>query len=443
VLAPLLDATDALVVGRFGSVVDLAALSPSMAASDMLWLLFTFLSATTANLLAKARGRRDQAGARDILSDACCLAVCSGLAVGVLVLVNCGAVLSALISPTALAVTAGPAGAYIRVRALFFPVQMLQLVLSAACFSALQDTVTPLRASLLGGLTNLVVDLALIAGCGLGCMGAAIGTVSGHFVAVAVLARALRRTCAFHEAEEECPTDSLPLLSSPTTWLCSLRPARMLPLLTLAAPFLSFQLMKVLLMTFETRMGSAFGPASLAAHQIAYSLWRFLITLCDPIMQAAQALIPVHFTAGTAEGYSRARELGRAILLLAVTLGVASGGLALVFSATLPTLFTTNLAVAKQAAELALPTAVSVISLSVWHCNEGLMLATGRARLLSALYLWNVVYFTTGSGIVLSRGMTLFHSWSVFASMHFIFAVLVSIVLRLPGGLFFSPLRKR
>lgn len=437
-LAPLLDATDALVVGRFGSTVDLAALSPSMAASDMIWLLFTFLSATTANMLARARGRGDFASARNMLSDACCLAVCCGVVVGSLVAANCGSVLKLLISPAALAATAGPAAAYIYVRAFFFPVQLLQLVLSAACFSALQDTVTPLRASALGGLANLVIDLVLIAGCGLGCVGAAIGTVSGQLVAVALLVRALRRNHGFGTSSEASHSkEALSLLASPRTWLQSLRAERMKPLLAFAAPFLTFQLMKVLLMTFETRMGSAFGPTSLAAHQVTYSMWRFLITLCDPIMQAAQALVPVHYATGTAAGRLRARELGQATLVVAVALGLLSGVLGLAFSAWLPPIFTPDATVVKEATGLALPMAASVVALSVWHCNEGLMLATGRARLLAGLYTWNVLYFTTGSHVVLSNGLKLFHSWVVFASMHAIFALMISVVLRLPGGLFF------
>jgi len=359
--------------------------------------------------------------------------------VGSLVFANYTSVLQLLISPAALAATAAPAAAYIKFRAVFFPVQMLQLVLSAACFSGLQDTMTPLRASALGGLTNLIMDLVLIAGCGLGCVGAAAGTVSGQVVAVLVLARALRRSRSFDRGEAGQPAEAPPLLSSPATWLRSLQRDRMMPLLAFAAPFLSFQLMKVLLMTYETRMGSAFGPTSLAAHQIQFTLWRFLITLCFPIMEAAQALVPVHFAAGTDAGRARARELGKATLIVAVSLGLLSGLLGLGFSAWLPPFFTTDLAVARQATALALPSAVSVVALSVWHCNEGLMLATGRARLLAGLYVWNVLYFTTGSRFVLGNGLALFHSWVVFASMHVIFTLLVSVVLRLPGGLFFKP----
>jgi len=437
-LAPMLDATDAAVVGRFGSVVDLAALSPAMAACDMTWLLFMFLSATTAKKMALARGSQDYASARNTLADMCCLAVCCGLAISGFMLLNCHRVLGALVSPTALSAIAAPAAAYIGIRALAFPVQMLQLVLSAACFSALQDTVTPLRATAAGGLVNLVLDLVLIAGLGLGTVGAATATVSGQLVAIALLARALRSNQGFQAAGRHSAgaAGAPPLLSSPAAWLQSLRPARMLPLIVFAAPFMSFQVMQVVLMSFETRMGSAFGAMSLAAHQITYSIWRPLISLGDPIMQAALSLVPAQLAKGSTEGRDRAKGLAQAILLVAAGLGVASGLLGLLLCKCLPSMFTANAAVAAEAAGLAVPMMLSVMALSIWHCNQGLMLATGRARLLAVLYTWNVFYFVTGSSVVLACNLALYHSWSVFASMHAIFALIVSVVLRLPKGIF-------
>mmetsp|Transcript_23493 Transcript_23493/g.58456 ORF Transcript_23493/g.58456 Transcript_23493/m.58456 type:complete len:591 (-) Transcript_23493:107-1879(-) len=438
-LAPMLDTTDAAVIGRFGSVVDLAALSPAMAACDMTGLLFTFLAAVTAKKMALARGSNDYALARATLADICCLAVCCGLAISAFMLLNCHGVLGALVSPTALAAIAGPAAAYIGVRAMAFPVQMLQLVLSAACASALQDTVTPLRATAVGGLVNLALDVILIAGFGWGTVGAATATVSGQVIAVALLVRALRINRGFNAAGKDSKNaieETEPLLPSPVAWLRSLRPARMLPLIRFAAPFMSFQMMQVLLMSFETRMGSAFGALSLAAHQITYSIWRPLICLGDPIMQAALSLVPTHLARGGASGRAGARRLAQAILVVAAGLGLSTGVLGFALGKALPTLFTADLAVAKEAAGLALPMMLSVMGLSIWHCNQGLMLATGRAKLLAVLYAWNVFYFVSGSTFVLTRGLQLYHSWYVFATMHIIFSLIISVVLRLPGGVF-------
>lgn len=439
-LAPMLDATDAAVVGRFASVAELAALSPSMATCDMTWLMFMFLSAATAKKMALARGRQDYASARQTLADMCCLAVCCGLAISAFMLTSSHRVLGALVSPAALATIFAPAAAYIGIRALAFPVQMLQLVLSAACFSALQDTVTPLLATAAGGAVNLALDLILIAGCGLGTVGAATATVSGQIVAVTLLARALRCNRGFQAAGQSPKDDeamaSPPLLASPIVWWQSMRPERMLPLIRFAAPFMSFQVMQVVLMSFETRMGSAFGALSLAAHQITYSIWRPLISLGDPIMQAALSFVPAQLAAGGIAGRERARRFAQAILIVAIGLGVASGGLGLVLGWCLPPLFTANAAVAKEAVHLAVPMMASILALSVWHCNQGLMLATGRAKLLAMLYTWNVFYFVAASSAVLSFKLTLYHSWAVWASMHAIFSLIVSVVLRLPGGVF-------
>lgn len=434
-LAPMMDATAAAVTGRFGSVMDLAALSPAIASCDMVGLLFLFLSATTANRLSMARGRQDYKSARDFLADSCCLAICCGLAASLLMLLNSHSVLRMLISPAALAHTLAPAAAYIHIRAFAYPVQMLQLVLSAACFSALQDTVTPLRATAAGGIVSLVLDLVLIAGFGLGTTGAAMATACGQLVAVALLVRKLRNNRGFGTSEDgTSATEALPLLTSPRKWLHSLNPARMFPLIAFAAPFLSFQLMQVMLMSFETRMGSEFGAMSLAAHQITYSIWRPLISLGDPIMQAALAFVPAHLIEGSIAGRVRARSLARAILVVAAGIGVVSGAVGYALCAHLPFIFTAHTAVAKEAAGLALPMVASVATLSIWHCNQGLMLATGRARLLAALYSWNVFYFVAGSCFVLRSGLTLFHSWWVWASMHAIFSLIISVVLRMRGG---------
>jgi len=197
-----------------------------------------------------------------------------------------------------------------------------------------------------------------------------------------------------------------------------------------------FAFMQVLLMSFEVRMGSAFGALSLAAHQIVYSIWRPIICLGNPIMEAALSLIPAEKAKGGAAVHDRVRDLAQAILLVAAGLGMTSAVLGFVLTKTVPFIFTPNVAVAKQAAGLALPNVLSILGLAIWHSNQGMMLATGRARLLALLYIWNVIYFLTGSSIVLACKLTLFHSWCVFGSMHVVFALIVNIVLRLPNGVF-------
>jgi len=440
-LAPLLDATDAAVIGRFGSVLDLAALSPAMASCDIICLCFLFLSAATSQKMAVARGSQQYASARTTLAELCCFAICCGLAVSCFMLWNYHRVLGVLVNPETLAAVAAPAAAYMRIRAVAFPVQLLQLVLSAACFGALRDTVTPFRATALGGAVNLMLDIILIAGLGLGTVGAATATAAGQLVAVLLLTHALRSNRRFDPARKaesfRKTSDELPLLTSPLGWLRSLRPARMLPLIAFAAPFMFFQFMQVVLMTFETRMGSAFGAMSLAAHQITYSMWRPLISLGNPIMDAGLSLLPAEKAMGGAAGRDRVRGLAQAIFLVAVGLSIATGALGFVLCRYMPIMFTANVAVAKEAASLALPASLSILALAFWYCNQGLMLATGRARFLALLYVWNIIYFVAGSSIVVACRLALYHSWCVFASMHVIFALIVSVVLRLPNGVFY------
>jgi len=209
-----------------------------------------------------------------------------------------------------------------------------------------------------------------------------------------------------------------------------------LPVIKVAAPMMFFAVMQVVLMSFEVRMGSAFGAMSLAAHQIAYSIWRPIICLGNPIMEAGLSLLPAEKAKGGAAVRDRVRGLAQAILLVAFGLGTASSVLGYAMCRFVPFIFTPNVAVAKEAAGLAWPTVLSIFGLAIWHSNQGMMLATGRGRLLALLYAWNVIYFVTGSSIVLAFNLTLFHSWCVFGSMHAVFAMIVNVVLRLPNGVF-------
>lgn len=434
-LGPLLGATDAAVIGRFGSLADLAALSPATCAIDIVGLLLSFLPAATVTKLAGARGRADFAAARSMLSDSCCLAVCVGAALTLIMSAGCRLWLSALTSPATFGVISGPATAYVRVRALAWPAQMLQMVFSAACVSALQDTKTPLYAAAVGGIANLALDLAFVRYLGLGCAGVAAATVMGQLIALILVARALRRSFGFDAGAKE---DGLPLLQGPSMWLASLRPSRMMPLLAFAGPFLLFKTLQMVLFSLETRMGTEFGALSLAAHQVTYSMWKLLILLGLPLLDAGQALVSEPFASGTAAGLERARGLARATLVLAAAMGVTSGVVSFAACTYLPPLFSSDAQVIQLAKSFAVPMAMSNTVFPVWFANEGLMYATGRASMMSLMYCWNLTFYFTGSRVVLGRGLSIFYSWVNFASMHVIFVALVSIVLRLPGGLLHS-----
>jgi len=85
--------------------------------------------------------------------------------------------------------------AYLRIRALGAPLSSLVLTTTGAC-RGLGDARSPMLASVLTTLVNVVLDPLLIFGLGWGCAGAAVATVAAQGCGLAVLAlrfRALRR----------------------------------------------------------------------------------------------------------------------------------------------------------------------------------------------------------------------------------------------------------
>jgi len=449
-LPPLLDATDAAVVGRFGSVAHLAALNPAISVCNSFNYLFSFVASAAACQLAKASGQHQGDNMQKILCVACCLAVFCSSVVSTFLFVGCQGILQLIVSPAALSATVAPATVYLHIRAIGFPFQMLQLVLAAACMSASQDSVTPLCATILAGLLNLVLDIVLVAFCGLGCAGAALATVVGQVAAVALLSYKLHgiSTASFgdpreleqyqRQVQESNSRNSPRLLPvSPTAWLQSMRPVLMLPFILYAAPFFTLSLTKVLTMSLETFVGTTFGPASLASHQIALSLWRPMIWISMPFINIGQSLIPSHYAQHTKAGLQRARELARAVAIVAFGLGTCAGIAVLGLSWSCSGLFTPNAQVAAEAVTLRVPMAISALSLAGWYCNEGLMLATGHARSMTFIYGCHTLLTLAAARIFTqSSGLMLVHWWSAFCSMHMILALVVSAVLWLPSGVF-------
>ncbi|GFR51850.1 hypothetical protein Agub_g14320 [Astrephomene gubernaculifera] len=84
-----------------------------------------------------------------------------------------------------------PAWGFLSIRALGAPVTVLMLSLQGV-FRGLQDTRTPLLATLLANGVNLVLAPVLIFGARLGAVGAAVGTVSAQAITVGYLLRQLR-----------------------------------------------------------------------------------------------------------------------------------------------------------------------------------------------------------------------------------------------------------
>jgi len=368
VAEPLFLLADSAIIGHLGTT-QLAGLGVASAALITAANLFVFLAYGTTSIVARQVGAGSQRGAVSAGIDGLWLAIAIGLVMGAVV-ATYAAPLCALFgaSPAALA----QAVTYLRVSALGIPAMLVALAVTGV-LRGLQDTRTPLIASVLGFSANIVLNLVLVYGLHLGIAGSAVGTVlaqTGMATAlVLVVTRRARRLGASlrpHPARVlRAALDGLPLLVRTLALRC------------------------VLLVT--TWVAAGLGDVPLAAYQVSATIWTFLVFALDALAIAGQALTGQALGAGD---IARARSATRTMLRWGVLGGGVLGILVLATSSVLPRLFTTDPAV-----QTVLASALIVVGLSqpisgfvfvldgvLIGAGDGLWLALAQVVLL-ALYL--------------------------------------------------------
>jgi putative MATE family efflux protein len=368
VAEPLFLLSDSAIIGHLGTT-ELAGLGVASAALITAANLFVFLAYGTTSIVARQVGAGSQRGAVSAGIDGLWLAIVIGLVTGALVAAYAEP-LCALFgaSPAALA----QAVTYLRVSALGIPAMLVALAVTGV-LRGLQDTRTPLVASVVGFSANIALNLLFVYGLHLGIAGSAIGTVlaqSGMAAAlVLVVTRRARQLGASLRPHPErvlrAALDGIPLLVR-----------------TLA-------LRLVLLVT--TWVAAGLGDVPLAAYQVSATIWTFLVFALDALAIAGQALTGQALGAGDIE---RARSATRTMLSWGILGGGVLGILVLATHSVLPRLFTADpavqsvLAAALIVVGLSQPIAgfVFVLDGVLIGAGDGLWLAVAQVVLL-ALYL--------------------------------------------------------
>jgi MATE family, multidrug efflux pump len=133
-----------------------------------------------------------------------------------------------------------------------------------------------------------------------------------------------------------------------------------------------------------TAVAARFGPAAVAAHQIALQLWLFCALALDAVAIAAQALVGAALGAGRA---AEARSLGRRIALIGLVCGVAFAVAILAGAPVLPRLFSGDAEVHRQAWSV-WPWFVAMQPLAgVVFALDGVLLGAGDVRYMRNLTL--------------------------------------------------------
>ncbi|MDI2130446.1 MATE family efflux transporter [Yinghuangia seranimata] len=296
VAEPLFILADAAIVGHLGTP-QLAGLGIAGAVLGTLVNLCVFLAYATTASVARLLGAGDRRGALRQGVDGLWLAALIGaglLAVGVVAA-------PWIVDAFGASATAAPhATTYLRISSLGVPA-MLVVLAATGVLRGLQDTRTPLYVAVAGFASNLVLNLALVYGAGLGIAGSAWGTVIAQCAMavgyLVVVVRGARR----HDVPlvpdfggiRRSATAGLPLL---------VRTVSLRAILLIAA-------------VAATRMGDT----EIGTHQVAWQIWTLTAFALDALAIAAQAIVGRALGAGDTAG---AREATRRMLLWSVCTGV-------------------------------------------------------------------------------------------------------------------------
>ncbi|QMU79873.1 MATE family efflux transporter [Streptacidiphilus sp. PB12-B1b] len=374
---PLFLMGDSAIVGHLGTA-QLAGLGISAALLTTLVNVFVFLAYATTAAVARRVGAGDRRAAVQQGIDGIWLALILSVPI-VAASIPLAPALCHLFGASA---TAAPyAVTYLRISALGIPA-MLGVLAATGVLRGLQDTRTPLVVAVAGFSVNLLLNLALVYGAGLGIAGSAIGTVVSQWGMAAaylvVVLRGARRTGA------------------------GLRPdlAGIRACATAGAPLLVRTLSLRAVLLIATAVAARLGDASIAAHQVAMSLWSFLAFALDAIAIAGQAIIGRCLGAGDAAG---ARAATRRMVEWGAGGGVVLGALLLLTRPLYLPLFTADPAVRHQLGPVLLAAALSEPVCGVVFVLDGVLMGAGDGpylawAMLATLAVYAPVALVLGSG---------------------------------------------
>ncbi|MDC5697182.1 MATE family efflux transporter [Intrasporangium calvum] len=313
---PLFLLADSAIVGHLGTA-ELAGLGVASTALLTAAGIFVFLAYGTTSVVARHLGAGDVRAAITAGVDGLWLAAGLGVITAAVIGVLAEPIVT-LFGASDAVVT--QATTYLRISAAGLPA-MLAILAVTGVLRGLQDTRTPLIASVLGFGANIALNVVLVYGLDWGIGGSAWGTVIAQTGMAAGLVAVLLRQARSREAS---------LHPHPGRILAAARTGVPLLIRTLA-------LRATLLVT--TWAAASLGDVPLAAHQVALTVWSFLAFALDALAIAAQAIVGRSLGAGDREGVRLAM---RTMIRWGVWGGLAIGLVVVALHRVLPPLFTSD-----------------------------------------------------------------------------------------------------
>ncbi|GAA1966470.1 MATE family efflux transporter [Kitasatospora viridis] len=357
VAEPLFLIGDSAIVGHLGTA-QLAGLGVAGSALSTLTGVFVFLAYATTAAVARRIGAGDRRAAIQQGVDGIWLALLLGLPLvllGYLLAPATAHLLGASATAAPYAVT------YLRISSLGIPA-VLMVLAATGVLRGLQDTRTPLVVAIGSFSANLLLNLGLVYGAGLGVAGSAWGTVLAQTGMAAaylfVVVRGARRERAVLRPDlagiRACARAGGPLV---------VRTMALRGVLVLA-----------------TAVAARLGDQQVAAHQIAMTIWGFLAYALDAIAIAGQSIIGRYLGADDPAG---ARAATRRMVQWGIGSGVLLGLLVLATAPLYLPLFTPDPAVRGQLWAVLPLVALTQPACGVVFVLDGVLMGAGDGTYLA------------------------------------------------------------
>ena len=186
----LYNSVDSIVVGQFVGTSALAAVTSSGDISNLLVAFFTGLSAGAGVLFSRFYGAKDQKNLHDAIHTALTFSCLLGAAM---------AAVGVLVAPGLLRLVSCPEEVYLEAR-LYLRIYLCGILFTAiynvgaGVLRAVGDSRDPFLYLVIASLTNMALDVLLVAGLHMGVMGVAVATVCSQFLSVVLVFRNMLRT---------------------------------------------------------------------------------------------------------------------------------------------------------------------------------------------------------------------------------------------------------
>jgi len=383
---PLYILADTAVVGRLGTP-ELGGLAVASTIILTGYGLFIFLAYGTTASVARLLGAGDPRRAAHQAVQGMWLALVIG---GVLAILGL-ALAEPLVGAMGAAKDVRPhALTYLRISLLGVPPLLVTLA-GTGYFRGLQNTRTPLVVVVIASIANLVIELVLIFGLGVGIAGSAWATVIAQVGSAAAY--------VYWVAGDVRTRD----VSVRPDWAAIRRAA------VVGRDLFVRTISLRLALTVATAVAARIGTVDLGAHQVAFELWNFLALVLDSIAIAGQAIIGRLLGAGSAE---EARAAGRRMIEWGVGAGLVFAVLIAATRPLLPGVFTNDTEVVALASFLLWFVAVMQPVNGAVFVLDGVLIGAGDMRYLAWAMFVSAVAFIPAVAAILVLDLGIGWLWA-------------------------------